>query len=239
MFLADQSWTRFLACLDVPWTVLADIPSPPWQPASNGLVSICHCKVLTLCCLPHDSLVPSAGCMQSSCMYTVPTALGVLIQPFGTAAALTWVWSAPPAMHQLPGMQHLATTICNSFRTAFEVVLYVVVDLGAMPGVPAAGFNAFGLSSRCETGMVYAQLLVYAHLLVAFMLPLYIAYIVEFHHKVSFWRSRGVCVIPQRSLLLPFPDNPVLSHVVVCLVSPLLLWFLAEQIAPWLNAVMS
>jgi hypothetical protein len=132
-------------------------------------------------------------------------------------------------------MRQLSTSICNGFRGTLELILYVVVDLAAMPGVPAAGVDAFGLPDRCESGTVYAQLLVYAALMVSFFLPLYASYVIELHHKLWFWQARGVAVAADRSLLLPLPDTPVLSHVLVCLLAPLVLWFVAEGLAPYLE----
>jgi hypothetical protein len=173
--------------------------------------------------------------LQASCAYPLPTSAGVLLQPLATAAALSWVWHAPSSMHKLPGLHTAATAVCRSFRGVFVLLLYVIFDLGFMPGVPAAGVDAFGLPDRCDSGTVYAQLLVYAALMVSFFLPLYASYVIELHHKLWFWQARGVAVAADRSLLLPLPDTPVLSHVLVCLLAPLVLWFVAEGLAPYLE----
>jgi hypothetical protein len=133
-------------------------------------------------------------------------------------------------------MRQLSTSICNGFRGTLELILYVVVDLAAMPGVPAAGVDAFGLPDRCESGTVYAQLLVYAALMVSFFLPLYASYVIELHHKLSFWRRRDVVVVADGSVLLPVPSLPLLSHVLVSCVVSLLLWVVAEQLAVLLPA---
>jgi hypothetical protein len=175
--------------------------------------------------------------VQASCAYALPTRAGVFLQPLAAAVSLSWVWGSPASMHKLPGMDTAATAACSSCRGVFELVLYVIIDLGFMPGVPAAGVSAFGLPDRCGTGMVYAQLLVYAALLLSFFVPLYTLYVIELHHKLSFWRERGVAVAADRSLLLPLPEAPVLSHVLVCLFAPVLLWFAAEEVAPYLQAV--
>lgn len=168
-------------------------------------------------------------------MFTVPMAAGIFLQPLNAAAALSWVWNAPPAMHKVPGLCELASLICNSTRGGLELLLYMVVDVGAMPGIPAAGYNAFGLPDRCGSATVYAQLLVYANLLFSWAVPLYISGIIELHHKLSFRRSRGMQVVADRSLFLPLPDNVVVSHMSVGLTVPVLLWFAAEQIAPLLK----
>lgn len=175
--------------------------------------------------------------MQASCIFHLPTAVNLLVQPIGSLVVLSWVWKAPAAMHKLPGMQQLTHSVCSTFRGTFELALYVMVDLGPMPGVPAAGLNAFGLSDRCDSSLVYAQLLVYGNIMVSYIIPVYACYALELHHKLSFWRSRDVKVEADRSVLLPFPENSMLSHLVVGLVSPLLVWFVAEQIAPYLPGV--
>jgi hypothetical protein len=175
--------------------------------------------------------------LQASCVYLLPTSAGLLLQPLAAAVPLSWAWASPPSMHKLPGMQSTATAVCSSFRGAFEMLLYVIFDLGIMPGVPAAGVDAFGLPDRCKTRMVYAQLLVYATLLLSLMLPLYVSFIIELHHKLSFWQAKGVAVQADRSLLLPLPESPLLSHAVVGLTAPVLLWFIAEGIAPYLQQV--
>uniref|UniRef100_A0A383WKA8 Uncharacterized protein n=1 Tax=Tetradesmus obliquus TaxID=3088 RepID=A0A383WKA8_TETOB len=195
--------------------------------------------------VPHPVAIVLAGYalfspllqLQISCIFSLPTAANLLQLPFATAQSLSWVWNAPLAMHKVRGMQQLATSVCNGFRGTLELILYVIVDLGAMPGVPAAGVDAFGLPDRCETGAVYAQLLVYAALMVTFFLPLYASYVIELRHKLSFWRRRDVEVVADRSVLLPLPGHLLLSHVLVCCAASLLLWVAAEQVAILLPSV--
>lgn len=180
---------------------------------------------------------PSLMHLQASCAYPLPTSAGVLLQPLGAATALSWVWSSPTSMHKLPGMHAAAQTVCSSFRGVYELLLYIIIDIGVMPGVPAAGVDAFGLPDRCESGAVYAQLLVYGTLMMSLFVPLFVSYVIELHHKLSFWQDRGVAVEADRSVLLPLPDSPVLSHFLVCFAAPLVLWFVAEGLAPYLTPV--
>lgn len=175
--------------------------------------------------------------LQASCAYPLPTSAGVLLQPLGAATALSWVWSSPSSMHKLPGMHAAAKTVCSSFRGVYELLLYIIIDIGVMPGVPAAGVDAFGLPDRCESGAVYAQLLVYGTLMMSLFVPLFVSYVIELHHKLSFWQDRGVAVEADRSVLLPLPHSPVLSHFLVCFAAPLVLWFVAEGVAPYLTPV--
>jgi hypothetical protein len=172
--------------------------------------------------------------VQTSCTFSLPTTANLLQLLLATAVALSWVWNAPLAMQAVPGMQELATSVCNSFRGTLELVLYITVDLAAMPGVPGASFTAFGLPDRCETGAAYAQLLVYGSLVFAFFVPLYTSYAIKLHHKLSFWRRQDVAVAADRNVLLPLPEQPLLSHGLVCCAALMLLWVIAEQIAVYL-----
>ncbi|WIA11154.1 hypothetical protein OEZ85_011293 [Tetradesmus obliquus] len=101
--------------------------------------------------------VALAGSVQISCIFSLPTAANLLQLPFATAQSLSWVWNAPLAMHKVRGMQQLATSVCNGFRGTLELILYVIVDLGAMPGVPAARVDAFGLPDRRGLNGGYAS----------------------------------------------------------------------------------
>ncbi|KAF6264217.1 hypothetical protein COO60DRAFT_224776 [Scenedesmus sp. NREL 46B-D3] len=183
------------------------------------------------------AVFPSFLPLQASCAYPLPIRAGIIMQPLATAVALCWLWHSPASMHKLPGMHAVATSVCSIFRSVFELMLCLVTDMGFMPGVAAAGLAAFGLPDRCKTGMVYAQLLVFATLLLSFMVPLYTAYVSELHHKLSFWQARGMAVKADRSLLLPLPETPLASHVVVGVVAPTVLWFVAESLAPYMQLV--
>jgi hypothetical protein len=216
-----------------------------------GKPSASHRSSLLLCCHTYSVLDPLLLLLltealfwpnyrlctaQISLAFSLPTPSNLLQLLLATAVALSWVWNAPLAMHQVRGMQQLAVSVCNSCRGALELLLYITVDLAAMPGAPGAGLTAFGLPDRCETGAAYAQLLVYGSLMFAFFVPLYTSYAIELHHKLSFWRRRGVVAVADRSVLMPLPQQLLLSHVLVCCAAMMLLWVTAEQIAVYLPA---
>jgi hypothetical protein len=106
---------------------------------------------------------------------------------------------------------------------------------------PSIGMHNFGTpnmpDSTCDSRLVYAHLLVYASLLVSLMFPMYTLYVIELHHKLRFWRARGLSVVPDCSLLLPLPEHPVASHLLVCCASLFVLWYVAEGVAPYLHPV--
>jgi hypothetical protein len=90
------------------------------------------------------------------------------------------------------------------------------------------------MDSCCRGPHAFGQLLVFMNLLCSFWLPLFAAHvhIVELHAKLSYWRARGMVVVAAPSLLLPMPQHRLLSHVLVGLLAPTLLWSLAELLAP-------
>jgi hypothetical protein len=75
---------------------------------------------------------------------------------------------------------------------------------------------------------------VYGSLVFAFFVPLYTSYAIKLHHKLSFWRRQDVAVAADRNVLLPLPEQPLLSHGLVCCAALMLLWVIAEQIAVYL-----
>jgi hypothetical protein len=171
----------------------------------------------------------------------LPTRAGVFLQPLAAAVSLSWVWGSPASMHKLPGMHAAATAACSRLHDVFESLRYFNIGADPVLVAPSVGLHYLGdikpPQNACVTSLVYAQLLVYPSLLLSLMLPLYTLYVIELHHKLSFWRARGVAVVPDCSLLLPLPEHPVASHVLVCCSSLFVLWYLAEALAPYLQPV--
>lgn len=169
-----------------------------------------------------------------SLCFVLPAASTMLVQLLATMVISSILKNSYPTLSSLPGMDSLGDKVCLYIRGVFELVLHVVVDQAAMPGVHAAGFDAFGLPSRCHGQATFAQLLLYGSLTFGFFLPFWFTYVVELRHKLQFWRNRHVCVQVQRSPLLPMPGSPFVSHLTVLLSAQLLLWFLAELLVPLL-----
>lgn len=165
--------------------------------------------------------------------FVVSGAATLLLQPVATLVCAMLGVRSHPMLEAIPGMQQFANNICSTVRAVFELALHVAVDQGAMPAVPAAGFDAFGTPSMCAGRRTFVQLLLFSNLSLTYFLPVFVTYIVELRHKCQFWQRRGVCIVVQASPLLPFPDNLV-SHACVLCLAPLLLWFLAEFLTPLL-----
>lgn len=160
--------------------------------------------------------------------FVVPVASLLLWQIPAVMLTTMLSWYSQQGLVALPGMQELADSTCGKVRGVFELTLHVLIDQGTMPGVPAAGFDAFGTESRCAGRASFLQLMLFANLVLAYYLPVHTTMYVELCHKLNFWRSRGVEVAVQASPLLPMPGSHLASYLCVLLCSQVLLWFLAE-----------
>ncbi|KAF8068165.1 unsaturated glucuronyl hydrolase [Scenedesmus sp. PABB004] len=179
-------------------------------------------------------LFPPLLHLNTSANFLLPTRFVVFLQPLHVAIALSWVWGAPPAMAALPGVPALATAVCSAVRTPMAFALHVLFELAA----PASGRYAAAASpDPCRRELVHAQLLVFSALLVSLVLPLMVTHAVELRHKQAFWRRRHVAVLLDRSLLLPLPSRPLVSHALVLAGGCLVAWCAAEQVAPLLAPV--
>jgi len=166
--------------------------------------------------------------------FVVSAAATLLLQPVAMLVCGIFGVHSHPMLEATPGMQQFADNVCSTVRAVFELALHVAVDQGTMPGVTAAGFDAFGTPSRCAGRRTFVQLLLFSNLSLTYFLPVFVTYVVELRHKSQFWHRRGVCIVVQASPLLPFPDNHLVSHACVFCLAPLLLWFLAEFLTPLL-----
>lgn len=162
--------------------------------------------------------------------FVVPVASLLLWQVPAVVLTTTLSWYSQQGLVALPGMQDLADSTCAKVRGVFELTLHVLVDQGTMPGVPAAGFDAFGTESNCAGKASFLQLMLFANLVLAYYLPVHTTMYVELCHKLNFWRSRGVHVTVQASPLLPMPESHLASNLCLLLCSQVLLWFLAEAL---------
>jgi hypothetical protein len=165
--------------------------------------------------------------LQISFHFGLPVQTAVLLQPLSVPGAAAMGYNAPRMLLAVPGMQALTGQVCSRVSAWHDVVLFVLT-LGVSPQP--------GMDSCCRGPAVFGQLLVFTNLLCSFWLPLFAAHIVELHAKLSYWRARGMDVVVAPSLLLPMPEHRLLSHVLVGLLAPTLLWSLAELLAPVLAA---
>lgn len=153
----------------------------------------------------------------------------IKMQLLNLVAALLHAWNAPVALQPIPGMAALAGSLCSTLQVWNEAVLFVIT-LGASPW-PGS------VDVVCRGPLAFNQLIVFTHLLVSFTLPLYVAHVVEHWHKARFWQSHGMDLALARSVFMPLPERPVLSHVLVVLLLPTVLWLVAELLAPYAVAV--
>jgi hypothetical protein len=165
--------------------------------------------------------------LQISFHFVLPVQTAVLLQPLSLLGAAAMSYNAPQMLRAVPGMQGLAEKVCGRVATWHAVVLFVLT-LGVSPQP--------GMDSCCRGPQAFGQLLVFVNLLFSFWLPLFAAHIVELRAKLSYWRARGMDVVAAPSLLLPMPQHRLLSHVLVGLLTPTLLWSLSELLAPVLAA---
>lgn len=75
-------------------------------------------------------------------------------------------------------------------------------------------------------------LLLFLDLMLALLIPLFVSHALELSTKRAFWAARGAHVVAARGPLLPLPKHPLLSHALVLVTWPMLLWAVAEQTAP-------
>jgi hypothetical protein len=164
----------------------------------------------------------------SNLCFVVPFATLIVPQlPVAVLSSIVAIKSQQLLM-TMPGMQALADGACAHTRGIIALALHVLVDQGTMPGVPAAGFEAFGIPSRCSGHASFLQLALYANLSLTYFLPVYFMFCVELQQKRQFWQAQNVPVTLQASPMLPFPRHHFASHCCVLLLSQLLLWFAAE-----------
>lgn len=162
----------------------------------------------------------------------LPVRTAVLLQPIYVAISLAWHWHSPQAMQAVPGVQQLAGDVCYSLHGVFESVLALAA---AGAGVSTGTCGALDTAARtCSPELLFEQLVMYASLVLSYFVPLFLGFIAELHHKRNFWKKCNMEVELQRSVLLPLPGQPLLSHALVLVLSPVLLWFVAEQAAPFM-----
>jgi hypothetical protein len=176
-------------------------------------------------------LLSSILSLQASINFLLPAKCSVFLQPLYVVISVAWHWRSPETMQKVPGVPELAGQVCNSLHGVFESVLALAA---AGAGVTSGPCSALDTASRtCSPGLVFEQLILYA----SFMGP-YVAcygtYMAELHLKLAFWHKRQVQIKLQRSVLMPLPERPLLSNILVVLIASVLLWFVAEQAAPYM-----
>ncbi|WIA21375.1 hypothetical protein OEZ85_000594 [Tetradesmus obliquus] len=157
----------------------------------------------------------------------------ILQSGFNATSSLAINNSKPwQAMQAVPGVQQLAGDVCYSLHGVFESVLALAA---AGAGVSTGTCGALDTAARtCSPELLFEQLVMYASLVLSYFVPLFLGFIAELHHKRNFWKKCNMEVELQRSVLLPLPGQPLLSHALVLVLSPVLLWFVAEQAAPFM-----
>lgn len=191
------------------------------QPGHAGLALLG-----TMCTL---ALIQCYGCM----CFVMPAAVLVVVQiPAAAMTTALSIYAQEGLTACQPGIQQLADSVCTHVRGVIELALHVCVDQGAMPGVPAAGFDAFGTHSpaTCAGRASFLQLIIFSNLSLTFYLPLHTTFLVELRHKLRFWKSRGMHVAVRASPLLPIPGCHLASHCCVFLCAQVLLWFASEAL---------
>lgn len=191
------------------------------QPGHAGLALLG-----TMCTL---ALIQCYSCM----CFVMSAAVLLLVQiPAASLTTALSVYAQEGLAASQPGLPQLADSICTHVRGVIELALHVIVDQGTMPGVPAAGFDAFGTHSpaKCAGRASFLQLIIFSNLMLTLYLPVHLTYLVELRHKQRFWKSRGMSVAVRASSLLPVPRCHLASHCCVFLGAQLLLWFMSEAL---------
>jgi hypothetical protein len=172
-------------------------------------------------------LLSSVLSLQASVIFLLPLKAAVFLQPLYVVKSIAWHWRSPETMRSVPGVPELAGQVCRTLHGVFESIL--------ASAAAGAGVGAVDTASRtCSPGLVFEQLILYGSLMLSYLVPLYGTYIAELYLKRVFWQKRHVQVEMQRSVLLPVPEHPLLSNVVVLVIASVLLWFAAEQAAPYI-----
>jgi hypothetical protein len=177
-------------------------------------------------------LLSSVLSLQASINFLLPANCTVFLQLLYVVISVAWHWRSPETMQGVPGVPELAGRVCTTLHGVFESVLS---SAAAGAGVSSGPCSALGTAARtCSSGLVFEQLILYASFVVSYLVPLCGTYMAELHLKLTFWQKRQVQVELQRSVLLPLPEKPLLSNVLVLLIASALLWFVAEQAAPYM-----
>jgi hypothetical protein len=177
-------------------------------------------------------LLSSVLTLQASVNFLLPATVAVFLQPLYIVISVAWHWRSPETMQSVAGVPELAGQVCNSLHGVFESVLSLAA---AGAGVSSGPCSALDTAARtCSPGLVFEQLILYASFMVSYLVPLYGTYMAELHLKLAFWHKRQVQVELRRSVLMPLPERPLLSNVLVLLLASVLLWFVAEQAAPYM-----
>lgn len=172
--------------------------------------------------------------LQASANYLLPASWSLLVQPLSVVTAAAFSWEGPRAVQQSEGVHTLAVAVCSKLDVAAHLLLY-----GASWGAIPADTITLALSQNtphatCSSGTAFGQLILYVNFMLSFLLPLHGSYMAELQHKVVYHRRRGFQVTVAGSMLLPLPQNPLLSHAVLLLCGGVILWFVAEMVAPWM-----
>jgi hypothetical protein len=193
----------------------------------HKLIPTHHLQHLEYVLLASLGVIPMAQFYGNLC-FVVPVRTLLFMQLPAVTASIALSAPSHASLIQIPGMLQLAESACAHVRGVFELALHVLVDQGTMPGVPAAGFDAGGIPSRCHGRASVMVMALYANLSLVYFLPIFISFTGELRHKRLFWEARSATVKVQASPLLPFPSHHLAAHCCVLLCTQILLWFVAE-----------
>jgi hypothetical protein len=183
------------------------------------------------------TLVPSLIQLQINLNFLLPIRSLLFLQLISTALMSALLVNAPAAMAAVPRLPAAAQATCSTLHTIFGGPLHVSLLLNQHQGGPHSDWAVWlsGQQQYCEIPRAFAQLQLFALLIVGFHLPLVMVHALELHQKVSFYKARGFTVKPDQSAYLPFPGRPWVNCFSALVLWPILLWCCATAAAEaWL-----
>jgi hypothetical protein len=161
----------------------------------------------------------------------------VIVQPFAAAAVAATYWQAPAAMVLVPGLQEAANSVCSYLRFFVDAVVFLTSQASTLPSLQPPNAHVQQQQQQelgsCVGAAAFYQLMIFSVLLLAFFVPLYLSYRLEFHQKVSYWEAQGIEVEADASPFMPLPSWPCVSCILVLCMWPVLLWCVAEAVVDW------
>lgn len=169
------------------------------------------------------------------CGFTVCFAYTPLMQLMTVVAAASWGYRCACAFQlQLVSadVQRLAAAVCSNINKGMELWFYFLSQMSGIPSSLFAGNSA----AVCSSTSAGPLLVLYANLLVCFLLPLFALFLFEYASKVRFLKARRVLLIATAwGPLLPLPSNVGWSCCLILGLYPAMLWHFLMSITPMLT----